>query len=459
MNILFATYEASPFYQTGGLGDVAGRLPLWLAKHNITTYLTLPKYSFLKLPGIIKKATDLTVSFDNLCNEKVGLYMMEYKKGVILTLLDHKLLKDPMNNGDKVYNFAFFSKAIVEASKYLKTQNKKISLIHANDWFSAFTMYFIKMQKLPISTLFTIHNLSHKGKLNTDNATFKKVMAEGYKSSMEVGIVYSDHVNTVSPTYAREIVYTKGGGSFRKLLYAYKSKVTGILNGIGTQYWNPKTDRFLKTHLKNNVKLWKNENKKLLLKKLKLDLNKDIPLVSFIGRLDPKQKGIDLLYKALESTLKEFACQCVILGTGDQRWEKKLGSLVARFPGKVAFINRFDGKLSHEIYAGSDILIVPSKFEPCGLIQMIAMRYGALPLVRKTGGLADTVKDKVNGFVFDKYSATELTRTLRLALKMFKDNPEKAQTMIKTAMKEDFSWDKSAREYKKLYQKLLKRYE
>lgn len=454
MNIIFTSYEAVPFFKTGGLGDVAGSLPLCLSKHGVKTFLTLPKYSFIKLPGPVNKMTDISLSFDNK-QDKVGIYTMDHKKGVILTLIDHPLLKDPMNYGDKVYNFTLFSFAVVEMAKYLNLNKIPVSLIHTNDWFGAFVSYFTKQQNMPVSTLFTIHNLSHKGLVKSNNSVFDGVKKEGYKSSMEVGIVYSDHVNTVSPTYAKEIVYTKIGGNYKKLLYKNRFKVTGILNGIDLEFWNPRTDQFLYTQLRSDFSKWKNENKSFLRKKFKVVSNSQVALVSFIGRLDPNQKGIDLLIKALETTLKENLYQCVILGTGDKLWARKIGALVSRYPGKVVFIDKFDEALSHQVYAASDIILIPSKFEPCGLVQMIAMRYGTLPLVRKTGGLADTVKHNINGFVFENYSATELSRTLRLALKMFKDNPEKIKKMQETAMKEDFSWDKSAKEYKKLYSRLI----
>lgn len=309
-------------------------------------------------------------------------------------------------------------------------------------------------------SLLTIHNLMYQGYIGLDKTVDlinDPKNKKQYRSLLEIGLNNVGFITTVSPTYAHEIIHTKTGGNLRHLLYSRKRQVSGILNGINYQEWDSLKDQYLDCHYNlKNVGEGKIKNKLALQKLLQIPLNQEIPLISFIGRLAAGQKGIDIICEMLKKLLPERSFQFVLLGTGDEVWAKKISLFVAKFPKNLVFINKFDQSYAHKIYAASDIALIPSKYEPCGLVQMIAMRYGTLPLVRKTGGLADTVKEGINGFVFENYSASELSRTLRLVLKLFHNNPDKIAKMRLSAMREDFSWTKSARQYQKLYQKIIK---
>ncbi len=460
MNILFASFEAAPFYKTGGLGDVAGSLPIALAKVGVSTRLILPGYEFLHLPNKKISLGSFSVIFNHK-EEKVNIYKMDYVEGVSLLIIYHKLLANLKDN-DTSISFSFFSKAIATMlSINNNNQFGQFDIVHLHDWHVASVAYFLsktdKAHKIP--TLLTIHNLMYQGGIGKDNLSAligSEITDPNYQSLLELGIKYSDFVTTVSPSYAKEIIKAKHGMNLGNLLFGKKDRVKGILNGINHKVWNPQTDDL--TYLKygqENLSQGKLKNKLALQKELKLNIDSTSVIVSFIGRLEPRQKGIDLICKIMVDIFHEKNLQLIILGTGHKSWAKKIGVFASIYPHRLAFINKFNENLSHKIYAASDIMLVPSKFEPCGLIQMIAMRYGTLPLVRKTGGLADTVIDNKTGFVFERYSPTELSRTLRVGLKLFRENPDKIAEMRINAMKQDFSWDKSAREYKKLYQKLV----
>lgn len=461
MHILYVTYEVAPFFQTGGLGDVSRDLPFALSEIGVKTTLILPKFQFIKLPNKV----DLIGQFDLIFDRKkeiIKIYKMPSRKHVNLYLLSHPMLLDPINKGDQVVNFVLFSKAIA----FMLLSNKEnifgdFDLVHLNDWFAGATPYYLKVfgRGTPYPpSIITIHNLMYQGYIDKDKKIDifnNKKDKEKFKSLLEIGLTQADFITTVSPTYAQEICHSKIGRNLKSLLYQRRKRVEGILNGINYVEWDSTKDKYLDYHFSvQNIEEGKIKNKLALQKILQLPLNQDIPLVSFIGRLAIGQKGIELICKMLEELLPERGFQFVLLGTGNNLWAKKISLLVGKYPKNVVFINKFDQSCAHKIYASSDIILIPSKYEPCGLVQMIAMRYGTLPLVRKTGGLADTVVDGKNGFVFESYSPTALTRTLRLALKLFKENPEKIAKMRENAMKEDFSWDKSAKEYKKLYQKV-----
>lgn len=455
MNILFASFEASPFYKKGGLGDVAGSLPIAFEKLDIHTTLILPGYSFLNLPSKPKELQTIDVFFNGKI-EKVLIKRLHYREKITLDIIYHPFLSEIRKKENKILQYVFFSLAISSIVNNVYPK-KYIEVIHLNDWHTSFVAY-TEAHRSKIPTLLTIHNLAYQGKIERgllEKAVGESIEGSDCRSLLQLGIDWSSYISTVSPTYAHEIVNTSLGKNLRNDLVKRKSKVVGIVNGIDEAVWNPKTDaKITKNYTIKTLIKGKEENKVRLQKMLKMTVDPMRPLVSFIGRIEPNQKGIDLIIQAIRYISKlEF--QLVILGTGDMKLTREISNLVSDKGKNICFINKFDDSLSHKIYASSHFILIPSKYEPCGLVQMIAMRYGTLPLVRKTGGLADTVKHNINGFVFENYSATELSRTLRLALKMFKDNPEKIKKMQETAMKEDFSWDKSAKEYKKLYSRLI----
>lgn len=461
MKILYCSFEASPFFKMGGLGDVAGSLPLALAKVGISVTLILPGYKFLKLPNKSESLGSFIVDF-NRKQEKVFLHKMPVIRGVSLYILYHPFLSQFNHQEKGVAQYTFFSKAIAETLSLNPNIYGKFDLVHLNDWHTASVAYFLsffnKQSRLPC--ILTIHNMLYQGSLDKEKLAAligSEIKDKDYQALLGLGIRFSDYVTTVSPTYAKEIIKTRKGMNLRELLYEKRDKITGILNGIDVQKWDPQFDEMITSKYNlTNVTEGKTVNKLALQKEFKLMTNPFSVLVSFIGRLEPRQKGIDLIIKMLKELIGERNFQLVILGTGHPVWAKRIRKFVEMHPKNISFINRFDEKLSHRIYASSDLILIPSKYEPCGLVQMIAMRYGTLPLVRLTGGLVDTVKEGINGFTFKEYSATALARTLRLALKMFKENPGKIAKMRETAMKEDFSWDKSAKEYQKLYRKVIK---
>lgn len=462
MRILYAAYEAAPFFQTGGLGEVAKSLPYALSKVGVKTTLTLPKYSFLYLPNKVYKTGDFFIDFDHK-KEKVEIFKMHVaNKDISLCLIAHPYLEDPRRGKDRDLKFVFFSMALAKMILIDSEKFGRFDILHLNDLHAAMVAFFLKKSILDTypPSILTIHNLLYQGAIERQKlieVTGIDIPGNEHTSLLELGIQEADYITTVSPTYAKEIVNTRIGVNLKKLLYKRRNKLDGILNGIDNELWDPAKDKLItKNYSIGTIEEGKKENKLAFQKDLKLPISETLPLISFIGRIEPRQKGIDLIYNSFKSLLSENSFQFVLLGTGSELWSKKISELVRRYPKRFVFINKFDQVIAHKVYSSSDMVLIPSKYEPCGLVQMIAMRYGTLPLVRKTGGLADTVKDGVNGFVFEQYSATALARTLRLALKMFKENPGKIAKMRETAMKEDFSWVKSAIEYKKLYQKVIK---
>jgi len=310
----------------------------------------------------------------------------------------------------------------------------------------------------------SIHNLLYQGETGVSAVlrlglprtlfhVFKTPLGHAVKLLRE-GLEYADVISTVSPTYAREIVRGAHGDSVKAVLASRRDRLVGILNGIDHGIWNPATDAFLPTnYTRERVNPAKKEIKTYLQRSLKLP-ERDILVFGFVGRLEERQKGIDLIVRAID-TLGNSDFQLVILGTGAARQIKLLERL-AKKHSNIAFIHTFDERLARRIYAGADVMLVPSRFEPCGLTQMIAMRYGTLPLVRKTGGLADTVVDGRTGFVFGPYKASALAEKMREALDLWMGKPKVWQKMIDHVMRQDFSWEKSAKEYRDLYRKLLR---
>jgi len=313
-------------------------------------------------------------------------------------------------------------------------------------------------------TIMTIHNLLYQGSVPvhvlSDIGVPLSVVHPliGLSGKREVnlfreGLEYADVITTVSPSYAREILMPAFGPHVYDVLRRRSDAVIGILNGIDTALWNPGSDRFIPKHYTfRTVFRGKEENKKRLQKAVRLPTTDEL-LFGFVGRIEPKQKGVDLIIEAVKRMPKKNF-QIVLLGTGNSKQVKELEA-IDRQQTHIAYISTFDERLARRIFAGSDVLLVPSRFEPCGLTQMIAMRYGAIPLVRKTGGLADSVEDGKTGFVFDEYHVEDLCKTMWKAITLREDEPTEWHAMVRRVMREDFSWDRSAREYVKVYKRLL----
>lgn len=446
LKILIAAAEVTPLAKVGGLGDVAGALPKALAKLNLGARVIMPfydavnknKYKIKLIRQNIKiGGTSINLWRTHLPDSTVPIYLIKHN-----FFKNKKIYSTALADGlADMEKFVFFSRAILESVKAI---NFAPDIIHLNDWHTAVVATLLKTEHKidpffkQTKTLYTIHNLANQGIIGTKN-----YMAEG--------IINSDIINTVSPTYAKEILTKKYGAGLEKILNKRKKQLYGILNGIDTNFFNPATDNLISQNysLKNLEN--KTINKLTLQKKLDLPQNKNTALAGLVARF-AWQKGTELITEKFS----KLNCQFVFLGTGEKRYEEALLNLAKKFPRQFSAQIKFDEKLAHEIYAASDIFLAPSRFEPCGLTQMIAMRYGSVPVVRATGGLADTVNQKV-GFTFKNFTASEFYKTLELALKIYYEKPKAWRLLQFNGLKKKFSWDKSAGEYLKLYKKLAKR--
>jgi starch synthase len=372
---------------------------------------------------------------------------------------------------DNAVRFSLFARAVIAVSQDRSGLKWKPDILHCNDWQSALAPALLFRQSQRPVTVFTIHNLAYQGlfpyetfvalHLPASLWSYEALEFHRQLSFIKGGLAFSDYITTVSPNYAREIQTPAFGCGLEGLLSYRQARLTGILNGIDIQEWNPATDPNLARnydldHLQN-----KRFNKTTLQKKVKLPPNPEIPLIGLIGRL-VHQKGIDLVLKALPELLKK-PVQLVLLGSGDSRYEASLRVWSNLYPQQFSIRIGYDEELAHLIEAGADIFLMPSRFEPCGLNQMYSLRYGTLPVVRKTGGLADTVVDATaknisdgtaTGFTFLEPDSTAMLTALFRALSLYKNNTA-WKTMQRRGMRQDLSWESSARKYLKLYQRLL----
>ena len=479
MKILYVTSEMVPLASTGGLGDVSGSLPGALRRLGHDVRVIMPLYKTIK-ESYASQLQFVRWSIIRLGWRTMysGLFQMEVN-GVPLYLIDN----DFYFGHDSLYidysfdieRFSFFQRAVLEALG--EPMDFFPDLLHLNDWQSGMIPVLLEShyQKngyfTDLRTLLTIHNLKHQGihgrenvmdlfDLSDDYMTEDKVLKDGSPNFLKAGIVFANRVSTVSPTYAKEITTAYFGEGLDQLLLSFGWKLTGILNGIDTELYDPETDPELVSSY--SLKSWmkgKAACKKALQQECDLPKESKIPLLSMVTRLD-SQKGLDLLLHILDELLEEDV-QFVLLGTGDPAYEKALSEIEARHPGKMRALITYDRLLSRRIYAGSDLFLMPSLFEPCGLSQMIAMRYGTLPLVRQTGGLADTVEaynkyEKTGtGFGFLNINAHELLYTAKEAVELYREDREAWSNMVQQAMSGDYSWTRSAKTYETLYEAIL----
>lgn len=475
IKVLFATSEANPFIKTGGLGDVMGALPKELHRKGIDARVILPKYSQIKKEMLDKlnfvKWFMVPVGWrEQYC----GIYEYEYE-GVVYYLLDSEFYFNRDNlygEGDDGERFAFFDRAVLET---IKQVDWCPDIIHCNDWQTGMIPVLQKLEyaKDPfyrnIKTVTSIHNLLFQGNFSADMLpelfgydyepiVNKSLEFYGGMSFMKGAINYSDKVLTVSETYANEIQTPYFGENLDGLLRERSYALKGIVNGIDYDEFNPETDKFIAKHFSVDTVEDKVENKLALQKELGLPINKDVPMVGLVSRLT-NQKGCDLIVNIANRLLQKNV-QLVILGTGDHNYENHFKGLQELYPNKVSANIKFDNGLAHRIYAGSDMFLMPSLFEPCGLGQLIALRYGCIPVVRETGGLKDTIHPynkytgEGNGFSFTNYNHNDLMFVMELALATY-DNKEVWKSLMIQAMNSDNSWNKSAEEYKELYEELV----
>ncbi|MCO7176742.1 glycogen synthase GlgA [Sporolactobacillus kofuensis] len=474
MNVLFAASECVPFIKTGGLGDVVGALPKALQKENVKVSVVLPKYQDMN-PDDVNKMTYVNYIYVPVGwrNQYCGLFTMEVE-GIQYYFLDNEYyFKRPgcYGYGDDGERFAFFSRAVLEVLPHLKD---KPDVIHCHDWqtgpISVLLQAHYRWQSFyqNIRTVFTIHNLRYQGVfpksvlgdlLSLDYSYFYKDGLEFYDnvSYLKAGLAYSNKITTVSKTYAYEIQMPYYGENLDGFLRWNSEKLHGIINGIDRELYNPATDQHLFSTF-HNV-LGKPLNKAGLQEYLHLPVNPDVPLIAMITRLTG-QKGIDLVLRVFHEILN-LGVQFVVLGTGDHNDEEAFRQFAAHYPNSVSANIFFDDGLARKIYAGSDLFLMPSSFEPCGIGQLLAMRYGSLPVVRETGGLSDTVQsyneftDEGNGFSFTNYNAHDMLYTIERALYFYREHRSKWDKLVDRSMGLDFGWEKSAKEYKVLYDSII----
>ncbi|ENZ03561.1 glycogen/starch synthase, ADP-glucose type [Clostridium thermobutyricum] len=472
MKILFSATEAYPFIRTGGLGDVIGALSKELSKLGEDVRVIIPKYKGIKedLKNKINYIKHIFVDV-GWRHQYCGIEELKVNN-VQFYFIDNEYYFNRDNlygYYDDAERFAFYDRAVLEI---LKAINWYPDIIHCNDWQCGMIPVLYKLEyrnkdEYPdIKFIYSIHNLLFQGNFG------KEVLGElfGYDlqqfnngclsfndgiSYMKGGINYSEKVLTVSYTYAEEIKTPEYGECMDELLRNKGGDLKGILNGIDYEEYNPLTDELIEKRYDINSIESKMENKLALQRELGLEENKNIPIISIVSRLT-SQKGIDLIKEIIDCVLTKEV-QFIVLGTGEWDYEEFFKGLEKRYPNKVATRIIFDNKLSHKIYAGSDMFLMPSKFEPCGLGQLIALRYGNVPIVRETGGLKDTIEayNKFeftgNGFSFYNYSSIELKNCIFEALEIYKRKDE-WNNLVKTAMSCDNSWKKSALEYKRIYE-------
>ncbi|MDH4944912.1 glycogen synthase [Sulfurimonas sp. C5] len=463
MKVLFAASELLPYVKTGGLADVADALPRALKKY-MDISVVIPLYGFLEIESLQE--------FDRFELELGGiLYSIEiyftlqeglsvyFIKAPLLSTTKHLYGYNDIDYANNDLRFGIFSAAIVELSLKLK-----IDLLHLNDWHTALAALFIDQRSLNIKTVFTIHNLAYQGifskesceRLGIDPSYFNMDALEfyGQLNSMKGGIAYSDAVTTVSPSYAQEILTDEFGCGLEGFLSYHDDKLSGILNGINTKVFDPANDPYLQECYNSTTLENKHENKVAFLKTSKLkDPRKTLFVV--ISRL-VEQKGMELLIKVLPDML-EKKINVFVLGEGEELYTSKLNTLASKY-SNFDFQNSYDEVLSHKVYAAADFFVMPSLFEPCGLAQMIAMRYGTIPIVHAIGGLKDSVHEEKNrcgrGIVFEKYTKKEFSKAIERALKLKRDS-EAFKEAVVFNMECDFSFETGAKSYMKLYESLF----
>ncbi len=468
MKVLICASEGAPFLKTGGLADVIGALPIALKKNGIDVRVMMPYYKKIKEANTAKYVGYAYVRIGP-SSEYVGVFHEKSKDDIDYYFIDSDryFYRDrPYGYGDDGERFAFFDFAVLEA---LKVVDFLPDVIHCNDWQTGLIPYILKANynEYPnfrkMKTIYSIHNIQYQGNFPMDimNILFMPYSTSlefgGQINFMKAGIMEATSITTVSPTYKDEVLTDQYGYGLNNVLGLRYFDFQGIINGIDVDKFNPQTDKNLyKTYNKRTRKSGKKANKEALYKEFNLD-NTDGPLIGLVSRL-VDQKGIDLLMPVLDDVLKYSNANLFIVGSGDERYENYFKSLEARFQGRVRTYIGYNEGVAQKIYAASDLFLMPSKFEPCGLGQMIAMRYGSLPIVRETGGLKDTVQaynqytKNGSGFTFTNFIPNDLKEVIWLAINLYNDNKEDFDTLIKNAMSKDYSWDKSAIEYIDLYQ-------
>ena len=478
MKVLFVASEAHPFIKTGGLGDVMGSLPKSLVKLGVDVRVVIPKYKGIKeeLKEKLEFVKWFTVSV-GWRNQYCGVFQYQYK-GVIYYFIDNEYyfnrdgLYGYFDDGER---FAFFNRAVLE---FIKQVDWQPDLINCNDWQTGMVPVLLNLEYKrdefysKIKTVFSIHNLLFKGNFSPEvlpelfgydymPLINGSVELDGSVSFLKGGLNYCDQITTVSDTYAEEIKTPQYGEGLDGFLRSKSYYLMGIVNGIDYEEFNPQDDKFIFKNFNIDSIDNKVENKLALQRELGLPQKKDTPMIGLISRLT-NQKGCDLIVNIIDRLLQKDI-QIVILGTGDYWYEETFKNLQHRYADKVSANIKFDNTLAHKIYAATDMFLMPSLFEPCGLGQLIALRYGSIPIVRETGGLKDTISTYNqyngvgNGFGFKNFNSNELMQIIEYALTIYNDK-NYWNNIIRQAMNSDNSWEKSAKQYKWLYEGVINRF-
>jgi starch synthase len=496
LRVLLAASEVVGFAKTGGLADVAGALPRALAKRGNLVGVVMPFYSGVRRAGVPIERTGIVLPVpmgdrvlacrvyrSHLANTDVPVFLIEHQpfferdnpaagRGLYQQQTPDGNKTDYWDNGER---FVFFSRSVLELIPHLGFPP---DVIHANDWQTGLVPVFLReVYRLHpgyqrIRSVFTIHNIAYQGSYPRElmNLTglpyslYNPAQLEHYGLNfLKAGVVFADAVNTVSPTYAREIQSAEFGCGLEGLLAGYNWKLSGIVNGCDYEHWNPAHDRLIATpYTQATVFERKPLCKADLQRRFHLPEDPKVPVLGMVARL-VSQKGIDLALSAAPGFL-DLGCQIVVLGDGDREFHYQLQALRDRHPSRVGIYLGFNEQLAHAIEAGSDLFLMPSRYEPCGLNQMYSLKYGTPPVVRMTGGLADTVVNateenladgRATGFTFGDYTAYALYETVRWALALYRNRTAEFRQIVLTAMAQDWSWDRSAEAYEKLYLKII----
>ncbi len=471
--ILFAASEGNPFIKTGGLADVVGALPKYLDKKQFDVRVILPKY--MCIPEHLKqKMTYVTEFYADMPRgqEYIGIYET-VSEGIHYYFIDneHYFAGDSPYHQvfEDVNKFAFFSRAVLAS---LPVLGFCPSILHCHDWQAALIPVFLKefYKGDPFyrntKTILTIHNQKFQGRWVIhdiencrdlpDSCRYQAMEAYGESNFLKAGILYADRVTTVSKTYAEEIQHQDGGEGLDGVMRQVSGKLSGIVNGIDYEEYDPLHDHFLPSHFSIKSISRKKRCKELLQQEIGLKQDPTAMVIGIVSRMT-EQKGFDLVNYVMEEMINTMHVQVAILGTGEGSFQDSFRFFAQKYPGKVSALITYSEGLAHKIYAGADAFLMPSQFEPCGLSQLISMRYGTIPIVRETGGLKDTVKayneiwHTGTGFSFAHYNADEMMSIIRYAYSVFWDKPKEWKAMAKRCMEEDHSWGNSAQKYESLY--------
>ncbi|MNO58256.1 Glycogen synthase [compost metagenome] len=474
MKILFAAAEVGPFIKTGGLADVIGALPQALKQAGHDVRIVLPKYKDINKARI----TNIELVGETVVpvgwRKQYGGVQLLYHEGIPVYFIDNEYYfgrEGIYGHWDDGERFAFLNRAVLEI---LPLVDFIPDILHCHDWHTAMIPLLLREHYRHqdnyrnIRTVFTIHNLLYQGifpyeilgdllNLPHDYFTSEGVEYKGNVSFMKAGLVFADHVTTVSPTYADEIRSEYYGYGLDGLLRSLGDRLSGIVNGIDTSIYNPASDQDIQVNYKTSLPK-KRENKRLLQAELGLPVATGTPLVAMVTRL-VEPKGLDLVIRMMDEWLYRDTVQFIILGTGDRAYENWFKEAAYRHPEKLGVRIQFSEGLSRRFYAGSDMFLMPSRFEPCGISQLLALRYGSIPIVRETGGLNDTVRSyndftgEGNGFTFRNYNAHDLMYTLRRATSFYRQ-PKVWNAIVKNAFGGDYSWNRSAQQYEAIYEQI-----